>query len=190
MPKNVLTKLSHSLYWSMSCTLKLPPVLNYNKNWNFLTKSLEMVSPAGVARNMDNWAVRVQPDLADVHLQLVVQLVKSQTSLVDGGRTTRASLFIRAGTWAGVFSSRWWRWRSYSTTSKNSSSISIVTGAGVRCGGGLGKSMLTCSSIVARIKTGSSAVETCSDWPSSLNYLGLLQVLCNITSCFMEDVVF
>ena len=73
-------------------------MLNYNVNWNFITKTLEMVSPAGVARNMDNWAVRVQPDLTDVHLQLVVQLVKSQTSLVDGGRTTRASLFIRAGT--------------------------------------------------------------------------------------------
>ena len=159
----------------MSCTLKLPPVLNYNENWNFITKPLHRVSPAGVARNMDNWAVRVQPDLTDVQLQLVVQLVKSQTSLVDGGRTTRASLFIRAGTWAGVFSSRWWRWRSYSTTSKNSSSIGAVTGAGIRRGGGLSISVLTCTSIVARTKTGSSTVVTCSYCPRSLNNLDLLQ---------------
>ena len=159
----------------MSWTLKLPPVLNYNVNWNFITKTLEMVSPAGVARNMDNWAVRVQPDLTDVQLQLVVQLVKSQTSLVDGGRTTRASLFIRAGTGAGVISSRRWRWWS-SSTSKNSSTIGVVTGAGVRCSGGLSKSVLTCSSIaVARSKTGSSTIVTCSDCPSSLNYLDLLQ---------------
>merc|ERR1712227_140249 len=64
---------------------------------------------------MYNWAVRVQPDLTDVQLKLVVQLVKSQTSLMDGGRTAGIPLIIRTG--------------------------GVVTGAGVRCsGGGLSKS--------------------------------------------------
>ena len=125
---------------------------------------------AAIDRNSDIGISGIELNLLDVLLQLVVQLMKSQTSLVDGDGTASVSVVIGARTGAGVISSG-------SGGSQSSSDMTGgVSGAGVG-GGGLSERVLTYSSVVAGGtsggETGSSAVVTRSDSSGSVRGLVL-----------------
>ena len=129
---------------------------------------------AAIDRNSDIGISGIELNLLDVLLQLVVQLMKSQTSLVDGDGTASVSVVIGAGTGTGVISSS----SSYGSGGSQSSSDMGrgVRGAGVG-GGGLSERVLTCSSVVtggtSGGETGSSAVVTRSDGSGSVRGLVL-----------------
>merc|ERR1719450_408097 len=95
---------------------------------------------AAIDGNFNNWIIGLELDLLDVSLQLVVQLMKCQSCLVDGYRRLSSS-YIRSA--ASVIET----WSSAVETCSNPSSDvgGGVSGAGVCGGGGLGIRMMTCS---------------------------------------------